>query len=93
MKTERIGTILERVVGATVRPEARAANDWDVVWNRVAGERLRAHSYVSRAERGSVVVKTDGSAWLFELTMRKSELARAMERESGRRVRKLSFVI
>jgi hypothetical protein len=97
MKAEKVSDILARLVRkmgqAGPGESGNREVDWESAWSRIVGDRLRAHSHVTRMNDGVLVVRADSSAYLCELTLQKESLAKQLSAETGRRIRRLVFVM
>lgn len=62
-------------------------------WRKAAGERFGGHSQVASFREKRLVVNVDSSAWLYELSMRKKELAGRLKERLGADFEELQFRI
>ena len=96
MDAEKLNTIIPRVLGqapAQERDVSRRNLDMESLWSKIVGERLRGHCYLYKTEKDALVIKVDGSSYLFELNLRKAEILKNLEKESGIRFKKITFTI
>jgi len=94
---ERIGNIIGKVLDSKndgqqqerdVRPR-----DWESLWNSVAGDHVRAHTYVRGVTGPVMTVRVDGSAYLAELRMQRERFAQALRTASGGTIHDVRFRI
>jgi hypothetical protein len=98
MSTERIGSILPRIMTGIAPPENRWDKrrrnlDIESVWHTIIDSRARAHSYAVGEHNGTVTVKVDSSVFLFALNTRKKELCESLRKETGRNIRNIVFLM
>ena len=63
-------------------------------WKDAAGAAAAGHSKPVSFRRATVTVNVDNSGWLYELTTKKKEIARALsERLGGRKIKDIRFRI
>ena len=92
---KQIGEIVPAVLGmlASGRPVRRQTDDWEIIWSRVVDDRVRAHSFCVRCEKGTLYVRVDSSTCAAELNLRRDELLGLVKKETGGRVRRLVFLL
>ena len=94
MEIEKISTIIPRAIEKIKIDNKRiTAYDIESLWSKVAGEKIRAHSYVYKEEKDSLFIKVDSSSYLLELTLKKEELLKSINTESPKKFKKLVFLI
>ena len=56
-----------------------SAEEIAAVWAGAVGEAAAKHSRPTTIKNQSIFVNVDGSAWLYELTLKKKEIVRSLE--------------
>lgn len=88
-----LGRILE---GALKRIKKGKVSEEEilVIWKESAGEKACNHSRPRSLKKGSLVIDVDSSGWLYELTLRKKELLKAVgQRLKGKKLKEIRFRI
>ena len=96
MSIEKIGTIIPRIlkdIKLTKNEDISRPCDIESLWSKVAGEIIRAHSYVYKVTQDSLIIRVDSSSCLLELTLKKEDILKNINKESIKKFKKLIFVI
>ena len=67
MRTQRIGTVLSRVIKDLKIEERMEGERLLGQWNRIIGERIAGHSRPIGIKRKKLFVHVDSSGWVYEL--------------------------
>lgn len=95
-KAERIDSVIKSVIeklDKTSNPTSGNVNI-EKTWKEVAGEKAFVHSRPASLRKKKLVINTDGSSWLYELTLRKKELLTGLKKRLGKdKIKELQFRI
>lgn len=84
-KEKAIGDILKATLKKLVSPSRPSAEGVRILWEEAAGEAAAKHSRPVTMKRSELLVDVDGSAWLYELTMKKKQLLKGLEGKFGKK--------
>jgi len=92
METERIDRVLKRVVAGIAGEERPAVGlDVETLWSRMVDDRLRAHTYVNRVDRGCAFIRADSAIYLQQLHLNKTKWEKEFRKITGGRVRRIDL--
>ena len=71
--------LLKKIIKKLGPKERLTEEDMFLVWQTAVGERAAAHSRPRSLRRSRLLVNVDDSGWLYELTLKKKEIMKALE--------------
>lgn len=85
-----VGKVIEALSGKERLGEEEIAS----AWRKAAGDAAAGHSRPVSFKKASLVVNVASSGWLYELTVRKKEIMKALEAGlKGKKIKELRFRI
>ncbi|MFQ6675088.1 MAG: DUF721 domain-containing protein [Fidelibacterota bacterium] len=81
-----IKSVLEKFLRKTGMDKPVLQNRALVVWNEVVGDTVAGRAQPEEVKHGVLVVKVDTPVWRNELSLRKSEIVKALNRAIGESV-------
>ena len=63
-------------------------------WGEIVGRKARVHTKPTSLRKKKLVINVDGSTWLYELTLKKDDLIRALKKRLGEdKIQEIQFRI
>lgn len=81
-----IKSVLETFLRKTGLDKAVLQNRALIVWNEVVGEAVARRAHPEEVKHGVLIVRVDTPVWRSELSLQKSEILDALNRQLGERV-------
>jgi predicted nucleic acid-binding Zn ribbon protein len=92
-KVEHLGDVLKNVI-SDIGKKKRFSEELEEAWKDAAGKKAAPHTRTVSLRKARLVVNVDGSPWLYELTLKKRELAKKTEEKlKGRNIKEIRFRI
>lgn len=85
-KEKAIGDVLKETLKRLISPSRPSEEGVLVLWAAAAGAGAAKHSKPVAIKKSELVVNVDSSSWLYELTLRKKEILRALEGKFGKKI-------
>jgi len=93
-KAQRIDGVVASIIEKLDKQARPGSEEIEAIWKKTAGEKAARHTRPASLRKKCLVVNVEGSAWLYELTLRKNEiLAGLREKLGGDKVNKIQFRI
>ena len=93
-KSEKIDSIVKSIIEKLDRHANPTTNEIEDAWRQLVGERASSHTRPAALGKKKLVINVDGSAWLYELTLRKNELLASLKKKFGEdKIKELQFRI
>ena len=92
-KAESLGALLKNVVSGLGKRRL-TQEEIHGAWKDAVGKRASSHTRPVALKRGVLVVNVDGSAWLYELTLKRREILKKLDSKiKGNKIRGMRFRI
>ena len=89
-----LGDIIKSVIGKMGGKDKVGEEEIVGAWREAVGEAASKHSRPASLKKGSISVNVDGSAWLYELTLKKKEILEKLEEKiKGKKIKEIRFRI
>ena len=93
-KTERLGEIVERLLGQKITPQQARFGPLMEFWCRLLPPELAAHCRIADIEGGQMKLLVDSPVYLYELELCYSELLVQLQHECPlAKIKKIKFVV
>lgn len=91
---EHFGDLIGSVIKSLTGKERLSAEEIGAAWQEAVGQAAAKHSRPVSFKKESLVVNIESSSWLYELTVRKKEILKTLERElKPKKIKELRFRI
>jgi len=91
---EHLSRLINKVVEGLSGGGRPGEEEIESAWRRAVGEAAAKYSRPVSLSKASLVVNVASSSWLYELTVRKKEIVKALEKElKGKKIKELRFRI
>ncbi len=91
---EHFSQLIGKVIEARSGKERLGEEGIEGAWRRAAGESAARQSRPVSFKKSVLIVNVASSSWLYELTMKKGDIVKALEAElRGKKVKELRFRI
>jgi predicted nucleic acid-binding Zn ribbon protein len=93
-KGSAIGDVLKKTMKKLVSPSKPSEEAVRFLWGDAVGAAAAKHSNPVAIKRSELVVDVDGSSWLYELTLKKKTILKALDGKFGKKkIKNLRFRI
>ena len=91
---EHLSRLIGNVINNLSGKERLGEEEIECAWRAAAGGPTAKHSRPVSFKKGSLIVNVTSSSWLYELTVRKNEILKLLEKElKGKKIKELRFRI
>ena len=91
---QHFSDLIGGVIKNLTSKERLGAEEIGAAWQEAVGQAAAKHSRPVSFNKASLVVNIESSSWLYELTVRKKEIIKTLERElKGKKIKELRFRI
>jgi len=93
-KSEKIDSIVKSIIEKLDRHSNLTTDEIEKGWKQLVGKKAFSHTKPVALGKKKLVINVDGSAWLYELTLRKNELLAGLKERFGEdKIKELQFRI
>ena len=91
---EQIASIVKSIIKKLDKQSNPTSEDIEKIWKEIAGKKAASHTKPASLRKKRLMMSVDGSSWLYELTLKKSELLAGLKKRLGEdKIEELQFRI